>query len=69
MVAVSAEQLAFWPRRRMTDRVELRLDPDRRQKLGELAAARGVSVSRLVRELIDRAYEEQPLDPEAKPGS
>lgn len=41
-----------------TQRLEVRLDPDRRRKLSELAAARGVPVSELVRQIIDQVYEE-----------
>lgn len=41
----------------VTDRLEVRLDPDHRRKLSELAAARRAPVSELVREMIDRAYE------------
>jgi hypothetical protein len=52
------EQLSFWPRRRrFTDRVELRLDSERRRRLTEIAEARGVPRSQVVRELIDQAYE------------
>jgi predicted DNA-binding protein len=52
------QQLSFWPRRRrFTDRVELRLDNERRQRLTEIAEARGVPRSQVVRELIDEAYE------------
>ena len=53
-----AQQLSFWPRRRRyTDRVELRLDSERRQRLVEIADARGIPRSQVVRELIDEAYE------------
>lgn len=41
----------------VTDRLEVRLDPDHRRKLAELAASRRAPVSELVREMIDRAYE------------
>jgi predicted HicB family RNase H-like nuclease len=39
-----------------TERVEIRLDPKMRGKLEELAAARGSSVSELVRDLIQRSH-------------
>jgi hypothetical protein len=42
-----------------TERVEVRLDPETRWKLEELAAARGSSVSELVRSLIEGAHEEE----------
>ena len=52
------EQLTFWPRRkRFTDRMELRLDDERRRRLSQIAEARGVTSSEVVRELIDEAYE------------
>lgn len=41
-----------------TERLEVRLDKDRRRKLAEIAAARGARVSDVVRQLIDQAYEE-----------
>lgn len=41
-----------------TDRLEVRLDPDRRRKLQELAAERGAAVSDVVRHIIDQAYEQ-----------
>lgn len=37
----------------------MRLDPETRGKLEEVAAARGSSVSELVRSLIERSYEEE----------
>lgn len=40
-----------------TQRLDIRLDDDRRQKLRELAADHGTPVSELVRRLIDQAYE------------
>jgi predicted transcriptional regulator len=40
-----------------TERVEVRLDPETRGKLEEVAAARGSSVSELVRDLIERSHE------------
>lgn len=42
----------------VTERLEVRLDRERRRKLSELAAAHGVPVSEVVRGMIDRAYEE-----------
>ncbi len=42
-----------------TERVEVRLDPETHGKLEEVAAARGSSVSELVRSLIERSYEEE----------
>jgi hypothetical protein len=39
-------------------RLDVRLDRERRRKLKALAAARGVPVSQVVRELIDLAYED-----------
>ena len=40
-----------------TQRLDIRLDDDRRQKLRELAADHGTPVSELIRRLIDQAYE------------
>lgn len=40
-----------------TERLELRIDADRRRKLEDLARQRGVPVSEAVRSLIDDAYE------------
>ena len=42
-----------------TERVEIRLEPESRGKLEEVAATRGMSVSELVRSLIERSYEEE----------
>ena len=42
-----------------TERVEVRLDSEARGKLEEVAAARGTSVSELVRDLIERSHEEE----------
>lgn len=42
----------------VADRLEVRLDRERRRKLAAIAAARRAPVSDLVRELIDCAYEE-----------
>ncbi len=41
-----------------TDRLDIRLDPERRRKLRELAAEQGAPVSETIRRLIDRAYQE-----------
>lgn len=38
------------------DRLEVRLDPARRRKLEEIARARGVAVSEVVRDMIDHFY-------------
>ena len=40
------------------DRLEVRLDQERRRKLRELAAEHGTPVSQTVRHLIDTAYED-----------
>ena len=40
------------------ERLDVRLDQERRRKLKELAAQRGVAISEVVRRLIDDAYEE-----------
>ena len=42
-----------------TERIEVRLDSETRGKLEEVAAARGSSVSELVRDLIERSHEEE----------
>ncbi len=41
-----------------TERLEVRLDRERRRKLSELATARGAPISAVVRGMIDQAYEE-----------
>ncbi len=41
-----------------TDRLDVRLDPEHRRKLRELAAEQGTPVSETIRRLVDRAYEE-----------
>jgi hypothetical protein len=41
-----------------TERIEVRLDPETRGKLEEMAAARGSPVSELARSLSLRCYEE-----------
>ena len=41
-----------------TERLDVRLDQERRRKLQHLAAEQGAPVSQVVRGLIDRAYEE-----------
>ena len=40
------------------ERLEVRLDQERRRKLRELAREQGTAVSEMVRRLIDGAYEE-----------
>lgn len=40
-----------------SERLEVRLDQERRRKLAELAERRGTAVSEAVRSLIDEAYE------------
>ncbi len=40
------------------ERLDVRLDQERRRKLQELAAEQGAPVSEMVRRLIDRAYED-----------
>jgi hypothetical protein len=40
------------------ERLDVRLDQERRRKLRELAAEQGAPVSEMVRRLIDRAYED-----------
>ena len=42
----------------MTNRLEIRLDAEYRRKLDELAQSHHVSISDLVRALLDREYEE-----------
>ncbi len=42
----------------MAERLEVRLDPERRRRLAEVARVRGEGVSEVVRSLIDRAYDE-----------
>ena len=41
------------------DRLEVRLDPERKRKLAELAQEQRTALSDLVRQMIDRAYEER----------
>ncbi len=41
-----------------TERLEVRLDEERRRKLAAVASARRASVSESVREMIDEAYED-----------
>lgn len=41
-----------------TERLEVRLAPEHRRKLSELAAAHGAPVSEVVRQIIDQAYED-----------
>lgn len=42
-----------------TERVEVRLDPETRVKLEEVAAAWGASVSEVVRALIEHSYQQE----------
>lgn len=42
----------------VTERLEVRLDEEHRRRLSEIASTRGEPVSQVVRELIDRCYEE-----------
>ena len=42
-----------------TQRIEVRLDPETRAKLEQVAAARGATVSELVRSMIESTYEEE----------
>jgi uncharacterized protein (DUF1778 family) len=41
-----------------TERLEVRLDEERRRKLAEVASRRGTPVSEAVRTMIDEAYED-----------
>ena len=41
----------------VSERLEVRLDKERRRKLSELAASRGAPISELVRQMIDEQYE------------
>ena len=41
----------------MANRLEVRLDPERRSRLEELAREKGAPISEVVRQLIDDAYE------------
>lgn len=42
----------------VTERLEVRLDREHRRRLADIAAAKGAPVSAIVREMIDRVYEE-----------
>lgn len=42
----------------VSERLEVRLDTERRRKLSELAAWKGAPVSEVVRKMIDESYEE-----------
>ena len=42
----------------MVSRFEVRLDTDYRDRLDELAESKGVTAAEVVRQLIDKAYEE-----------
>ena len=41
----------------MATRLDVRLDPERRKRLDEMARDRGVPISDVIRNLIDEAYE------------
>ena len=41
----------------MASRLDVRLDPERRQRLEEMARDQGVPISDVIRSLIDDAYE------------
>ena len=41
-----------------TERLEVRIDEERRRRLNEVASRRGAPVSEVVRSMIDRAYED-----------
>lgn len=41
----------------VTERLDIRLDPERRRKLTDLSKSRGMSTSMVVREAIDHLYE------------
>lgn len=43
-------------------KLEVRLDPDRREKLARLAAARGSTIADLVRSLIDQAFAQSEVE-------
>ncbi len=45
-----------------SERLEVRLDPDRHDKLQEIARLRGKVISQVVRELIDEGYDEALLE-------
>ena len=45
-------------KRAVTNRLDVRLDPEHRRKLEELAGESGVPISEVVRRLIDGAYED-----------
>ncbi|HET7738173.1 MAG TPA: CopG family transcriptional regulator [Tepidiformaceae bacterium] len=43
-------------------KLEVRLDPDRREKLARLAEARGSTIADLVRSLIDQAFAQSEVE-------
>ena len=49
-----------------TERLEVRLDSEQRRKLSELAERKGARVSMVVREMIERAYDEALLEGRAR---
>jgi len=46
----------------VTERLEVRLDAERRRKLCELAASRHASLSQFLRQVIDELYERSDLE-------
>ena len=42
----------------LAERLEVRLDPERRRKLSAIAAEKGVPIAEVIREMIDHAYNE-----------
>lgn len=42
----------------VAERLEVRLDPERRRRLAVIAAGQGKPASEVVRQMIDRAYQE-----------
>jgi predicted transcriptional regulator len=41
----------------VTERIDVRLDPERRRRLADLSKKRGLSISAIVREALDALYE------------
>ena len=41
----------------LAERLEVRLDPERRRRLAEIAATRRVPISEVVRQMIDETYQ------------
>jgi hypothetical protein len=42
----------------LAERLEVRLDPERRRRLTEIVSLRGEPISDVIRDLIDKAYDE-----------